>query len=747
MAMTFQEGPAPVAPQADTQIDLRVYWRVIVRRRWLIVGTFLAALVVTAGYSLRLPKVYSASMTLVIETAAPKVLGAGNVQDVAESSAPFWVSKEYYETQFNVMKSRAVADRVAQMVRTARDDKFLGLDLVPSEDARVAGLKALAALRAQIIGSAEPATVLTGRLQVEPVKDSRIARLSVDDLDPVLAAAIVNAFARAYMEHNLASKSLTTTEASESLETQLPDLEAKLDRSALELSNFKKSHDIVSNSWEDKQNVFALRYARINEELTATRVKKAGVKARADAIASLQKDLPEDQVARAALVPSNVSGTVQTMKIKVLDLRSECADLEERMLPAHPKLASCRQRLASAERALNVEVDTALATARAEYADIVATEKNLLADLSATKSEAMTATDFEPEYLKLKRAHEYNLKLYDVALKSLKESSLSGSTRLNNVTLLDTALPPTGPSKPNTRNMLMIGALLGLLLGLGLAFGLELLDNTITSQEQIEERLGLTFLGILPSINEKERGDGPHDLIVAEAPKSAVAECCRAIRTNLLFMSPEKPLKTLLVTSAGPRDGKTTTAVSLAITMAKSGNRVLLVDADLRRPRVHSAFKVPNGDGLSSLILGRGTLEGFAKSSGIDGLSILTCGPVPPNPAELLHTQAFVDLMKHAATTFDRVIIDSPPIGAVSDAVVMSTQVDGTVLVLKSGVTSKDMARRTVRALRDVKARVLGAILNDIDLEDRQAGGYYYYTKYGYYYGDSETPSKDGSAA
>lgn len=743
--MTFQEGPAPAAPQAENQVDLRMYWRIVVRRRWVIVGSFLIAMLVTAGYSLRLPKIYTATSTLVIEMSAPKVLGSGSVQDVAESGAPFWFSKEYYETQFTVMRSRAVADRVANKIRTGRDDKLLRLDSVPTEEARAAGLRALAALRAQIVASPEPGMVLSGRITVEALKDSRIAKLSVDDLDPVLAAALVNTFAESYMEHNLAAKSNTTTEASESIETQLPDLEAKLQKSASELSAFKKSHDIVSTSWEDKQNVVAHRYMKINDELTQIRIRKAGAKARADAIVALSKDESTNEVARAALVPANLAGTVQALKVKVLDLRTECSDLEDRMLDQHPKLVSCRQRLHSAERALKTEIDTALATSRADYNDIAATERNLLADLNETKAEAMAAIDFEPQFLTLRRAHEYNLRLYEIALKSLKESGLSGSTRLNNVSMLDAALPPGGPSKPNTRNMMMMGALLGLLLGLGLAFGLELLDNTINSQEQIEEKLGLTFLGIVPSIDEKI--DGPRDLIVANAPKSAVAECCRAIRTNLLFMSPEKPLKSILVTSAGPRDGKTTTAVSLAITMAKSGNRVLLVDADLRRPRVHSAFTVPNGDGLSSLILGRGTLDAFVKSSGIDGLSLLTCGPVPPNPAELLHTQSFIDLMKQMTTQFDRVIIDSPPVGAVSDAVVMSTHVDGTVVVLKSGVTSKDMAKRTVRSLNDVKARLLGAILNDIDLEDRQAGGYYYYTKYGYYYGDSENPSKDGSAA
>jgi capsular exopolysaccharide synthesis family protein len=525
------------------------------------------------------------------------------------------------------------------------------------------------------------------------------------------------------------------------LSTQLPDLELKLQKSAAELSEFKNRHDIVSSTLEDKLTMVNQRLAKITDELTSARLKKATLKARYEVISALLKD-QSISAGQGGLIPIQLA-VVQPLKFKVMDLRTECTDLEERMLPQHPKLVSCKTRLAAAEQALQREIETAMLSARAELNEIVGAEKNLLQDLAEAKLEAQEANKHEPEYLRLKRVHEYNLKLYEVALRSLRESGLSGSTRLNNVSMLDSARPPSSPAKPNVQQILLIGAVIGLLLGLALAFGIEFLDNTIKSQEQIEERLGLTFLGILPTISDK--ADASRDLIVAEQPKSAVAECCRAVRANLMFMSPERPLRSILVTSAGPRDGKTTTAASLAITMAKSGSCVLLVDADMRRPRVHSAFKVPNGLGLSSLILGEGTLDKTVKSSGIENLSILTCGPVPPNPADLLHTQVFENLLKEMAATYDRIIIDSPPVGAVADAVVMSTHVDGTVLVLKSGVTARDMAKRTVRALRDVKARIFGAVLNDIDLEDRQAGGYYYYTKYGYYYGDSEATSKDGS--
>jgi capsular exopolysaccharide synthesis family protein len=198
-------------------------------------------------------------------------------------------------------------------------------------------------------------------------------------------------------------------------------------------------------------------------------------------------------------------------------------------------------------------------------------------------------------------------------------------------------------------------------------------------------------------------------------------------------MSPDKPLRTILVTSSGPQEGKTTTSAALAEVMADSGNRVLIVDADMRRPRLHRVFDVPNGVGLSSLILGQGGLGDAVKSTVVPNLSVLPCGPVPPNPAELLHTEAFGSLLSEMASRYDRVIIDSPPVGVVSDAVVMSTRVDGTLLVLKVGQTSRDVAKRAVRALSDVKARIFGAVLNDLDLSNQKYGQYYYYYQYGYY--------------
>jgi polysaccharide biosynthesis transport protein len=293
----------------------------------------------------------------------------------------------------------------------------------------------------------------------------------------------------------------------------------------------------------------------------------------------------------------------------------------------------------------------------------------------------------------------------------------------------------------------------GLLLGLALAFLVSRLDRTVKSAE-MAEALGLTILGILPTIS----GDGPvpggraarnrqknvpidRDLVVQTHPMSSVAECCRTIRTNLTFMSPDEPLRTFVVTSAGPREGKTTVATSLAITMAQSGQRVLLIDTDLRRPRLHRTFNAPSRLGVTSVLVGHESLSECVQETSVPGLSLLPCGPIPPNPAELLHTARFRDLMKDALQQFDRVIFDSPPLGAVTDAAIIAPQVDGAILVIKAKGTARDAARSAIRQLRDVSARIIGGILNDVDLSENRYGyGSYYYYHRRYYGQDDVDP-------
>ncbi len=723
---TQAEKYAATREEAEA-IDLHAYWRVVMRRRWVVIPFFVATVVVTALVTLRQTKIYDATCTIIIDLSAPKVLDTQQMQDVVETGAGalYW-SREYYETQYKVITSRAVAQRVADKLQLGTNLKFLGLDRVGD------GVE-----RERLLRKADPVLIVQRGLKVEPVKDSRIVRIRFEHPDRETAALLANSTAEAYIAENLAVKNSTTQNASEWLEQQLADLEVKLAQSGKELFEFKKQHDIVATSWEDRQSMVSQRLTATNEALTRARIQKAQLEARNEAIEAVAKN-PDRLDGKAESLQTVASNpTIQALKIRYLETKAECADLKLKYLDKHPKLEACETKLAMARASLQHEIRTVLAAARNEYREVVKTEHNLQALLNDTKTDAFGLNQYEREYLELKRTNDNNQRLYETLLKRLKDTGVTGMLQVSNVRILDRARPGSKPIRPNVGQALLVAIVIGLLGGIAIAFGAEYVDTSITTQEQIEEKLGVTFLGIIPSIARNPDGTA-QDLVVHMDPKSPAAECLRALRTNLLFMSPDKPLRTILVTSSSPQEGKTTTAAALAEVMADSGNRVLIVDADMRRPRMHRIFNVPNGAGLSSLILGQGTLDDVVKSTMVAGLSVLPCGPVPPNPAELLHTVAFAGLLEQLENRFDRIIIDSPPVAVVADAVVISTRVAGTLMILKAGVTSRDVAKRAVRALTDVNARILGAVLNDLDLSNQKYGQYYYYYRYGYYYGDKK---------
>ncbi|MFZ5469000.1 MAG: GumC family protein [Myxococcota bacterium] len=700
----------------NNPIDPKYYVRVFLRRKWLILAVFAVVVSSVTAYTLRQPKVYSASTSVIIDVTAPKFLDK-EVQDVTDSSySNYWANREYYETQHKVITSRAVSQRVVEKLGLQADPSFQGADA--------------------------PAR-LQGKISVKPVKDSRIVNIVIEDQDPKRAALLANEVAEAYMAENQALRLKITESASQWLEERRESLEERSNKSELALYDFKKSADMLTTKLEDAQSMVSQRLNVLNAALTETRLKIAGLRARVEAIRSVQKANKDSGGLWAEAIPGAAeNNTVQSYKTRYVQQNAECVELKERYLPDHPKLAACLDKLRLFESDLVRELNNIVVSAEADLKEAVTKEKNLSALFDAAKAEAFEVNKKQIEFEQLKRESDNNQRLYDLVLKRLKDIELSGLLRVSNVRVLDAARPSFAPVRPNVRNNILLALVIGLLGGFGLALLLEFLDSSVTSQTEIEEQLGLPFLGFIPSIADEKAPIAQRDLHIHHQPKSSVAECCRAIRTNLLFMSPDDPFKSLVVTSSGPQEGKSTTVINLGITMAQSGNKVLLIDTDMRRPRLHKAFGVPNDIGVSSLVVGEGSAEGAVKATEVPNLFVLPCGPIPPNPAELLHTQAFNELLKKLSLTYDRVILDSPPIGAVADAVVLSTRVSGVVMVLKGGSTQREVAKRAVKQLQDVRAKLFGAILNDINLEDSKYEYYYYaYRRYGYYYGEKKEES------
>ncbi|WP_224365033.1 GumC family protein [Hyalangium versicolor] len=709
---------------------VRAFWR----RKWVVLGVAVLVTGLATVQTLRQPKVYASSTSLIIDVAAPRVLDSDVKELMGDERSNYWFNKEYYATQNQVITSRAVATRVVEKLGLQHDAGFLGVASLKDEKARL-----------QAMQGADAVGLLQSRISVGPVKDSRVVNVFVEDLDPQRAALLANEVAQAYMAENLALRLRTTESATQWLEERKVELEKASQASELALYDFKKDADMLAVSAEKEKNSVTERIGSYENSLTQVRTRIAALQGRVDAIRQLQKSAQGDET-WAEAVPGASDTPIQELKRRFIEQRAVCVELSERYLAEHPKMIECNSRLGVVREDFVRSLTNVVRKAETELVTAVNEEKNLARLLATARDEAFQLGKRQIQFDNLTREAENNRRLYESVLRRLKDIELSGLLRTTNVRVLDAARPSFAPVKPDVRKSVMTALVFGLFLGCLVVVGLELQENTVASQSDVEERLGLAFLGFVPRVEQKGENPRERDLYVHRQPKSSVAECCRAIRTNLLFMSPDKPFKTLVVTSSGPQEGKSTTCIFLGVAMAQSGNRVLLLDTDMRRPRLHKAFGVPNDVGISSLVVGEGSLDTAVKSTEVPNLFVLPCGPIPPNPAELLHTQAFGELLKAASGKFDRIILDSPPLNAVSDSAVLATQTDGVVLVLRAAKTNRESARRALRSLADVQAQMYGAILNDLDVTDARYRDTYltYRGYYGHYTGDE---AKDGVAS
>jgi len=715
------------------------------RYRWWIIFTALFVTTLVTLWTFRLPKVYQATVTLEYDPNPISPLGS-SVEDVGGQVSHFLMSREFFETQNRIIQSRAVAERVVEHLGLADDPTFFGqergADWVPVD-------KEVAAQRLQ------------SKLSLDPIKDTRLVLLKVRDNDPERAASLANMVARAYIEKTMEDRLGSTAAAAEWLAQQLDSTRAQLNESEHALHEFKKQHNVLSVSVENRQNLLAEEIREYNERLTNIRARRIELEAR----------LGRLKAARAHPEAVQGSGGSEESELDALrtELRSkitEGASLSVRYGDSHPKMLELKGEIAALRASINDEIETLIKIAADDLKEAQAVENGLSKVQNRAQKAGMDLNLREIEYSRLNRQRESNAKLYDLLLQRTAETDLTRLLRTTHVRVVDRALVPKSAISPVVSLNVIGGALGGLLLGFGLAFLLHQIDRRIQDVPDVE-RLGLTILGVFPRVagssatastgysgrRKRERVDEVENLdqIVHSHPMSIAAESCRTIRTNLMFMAAESPNKTMVVTSANPKDGKTTVATNIAIAMAQSGQRVLLVDTDLRRPRIHKAFDLDNRIGLTTVLLGQCMLAQVTRDVGIDKLSVVTCGPLPPNPAELLHTKQFSRFLEEAAAQYDRVIFDSPPLRAVTDAAILAPQCGGALLVVRAQATSRDAVLSALRSLRDVRANLLGGVLNDVEPsrggKGYGSGGYYHYYRADEYSSEKEPPGHSQSAA
>jgi len=715
-------------PDGVRPFDLRLYYRTV-RKHWLTVAAAVVVVVAsTIVWTVRQPKIYRAGATLVIDARAPKVLQG--VQEVVElGSGNFWGGdREFYGTQYQIIHSHSVARAAAERLGLTRDETF------PEPNADVSER------------TLEDVTELVRRrTTVQAVDDSHLVTIYFIDHDPQRAAEVANALADAYLDYNLRHKVEGALSANRWLGSQVASLADKLRDSELRLHKYRKEKQLLDVGLDDRKNMTRQNLEILNGKSVELQTKKLELEALRRLIAKARE---ADRLESLPNIRRNA--VVQKLRASQVELLSRRAELNTQYGALHPKMRAVDLQLEAVRKDYLAEIQNELLSLENEHRVISDQERSIRKVMEQEKSRALELSKLEVEYRPLAREAQNNENLYSLLTQRQKETGLTGLIRTNNVRILERARRPTDVYRPRLLVNVAMAALLGAIVGIGGAVIFEALDDTLRSQEHVEQSLKTPVLGVVPLIggdagNRRETQQpeklSERDQFVLREPKSSVAEALRSIRTNLLFLSPDDQIRSFVVTSPGPKEGKTTTAISLATTMAMAGSKVLLVDTDLRRPRLHRSFSVGNDAGMSSAVVGAAKWSEILQPVGLEGLDVMTSGPIPPNPAELLHTERFRTIVAEMLEKYDRVIFDTPPVSAVTDPAIVGNLVDGVVFVVRAGHTSRAGAVFARRQLLDANARIVGTIVNGVSASGK---GYQYYYQgnyrqgYGRYYGQED---------
>ncbi|MCA9674641.1 MAG: polysaccharide biosynthesis tyrosine autokinase [Myxococcales bacterium] len=697
----------------DAEFEFRRYAEFLWNHKWLILASVAVGIVLAVLYTKRQPKVYQAASSVVVDPQAPQVFGT-DVQEVVQLGAGnYWSNQEYYNTQVEIIEARSLAEKTLRHFNLQDDPR-----VVPPTRAQ----KMTAEERYEYA-----LDVLDGAISASASKESRIIQIRVQHTDPTLARDLANWHREIYQSANLEVRTDKTDDASRFLAKELDSAEKSLRASENALNAFKQDNGLLSVSLEDKMNLIASdlsRYSAAHSEARIKRIELASVRKRAQTISGDVLDSPIFALSENPVVASLKESYV-TERQKFLEIEAEFGPKSAKYLEQQKKVDGLHDNL---ER----EAKLALRQIEERYQAAVSAESQFEAEVTRLKTEALELGPKAVEYNRLQRAEEADAQNFKIVQERLRASQLSARNQLGNIEENDAATLPSAPIRPRMMLNVALAGFIFFFLGIGLAFGLEMLDRTVKTGDQVEQAINVPILGPIPLL--KEIPSDPNrlaerDLYVYKHPTSRAAECCRSIRTNLLFSGADRALKVMTVTSPNPREGKTTSVIYLGTTFAQSNQRVLLVDTDMRRPRLHKSLGVPRGRGLANLLLHEGTYDDVIKTTEIPNLFVLPCGPTPPNPAELLLTQRFKDILGDLRERFDLILLDSPPMQAVSDAAVLARLSDGVVVVAEAGKTHREALVRSARQLRAVDAHIIGVILNDLDVSDRRYG---YYSYYGY---------------
>jgi exopolysaccharide transport family protein len=727
--------------------SLREYLRVLIKRKWLVISCIVGIFLAVAIASLRQTPVYEAAGQIAVNKADSNLISFKDSGPVID-----YYDQADLDTEVRIIQSDLLALQVIRQLNLDRRPEFGGHPEAKQANLAPDPLQADSNRAAAILGA------FRGNLHVALIPNTRIIEIHYNCTNPQLAADIVNALADTYVEQNFKTKFESTMQASDWLSKQLVDLQMKVETSQEKLVRYQKEHEILGN--DEKQNTTTEKLDEINKELTlaeSDRMQKEAV---------YRQTQSNDPVAVAGAIIADSAGGSGTshlldqLREQQAALQIQVAELSTQFGPSYPKVTQLNTQLKEVDRQLQLEVNKSVDHLRGQYQAALQRENLLKDSFEKQKQEANKLNESAIEYSLLKRDVDSNRTLYEGLLEKLKEAGVTAGLRSNNFRILAAARTPTAPVEPNIPRNLLFALALGVISGVGSAFLLENMDNTVRTPEQATALSGLPSLGMIPMGRTASLGAGAKRLALTSSkeavetvtqarPQSQMAESYRALRTSLLLSNLGAPPKVIMVTSARPQEGKTTTSINTAIVLAQKGVRVLLIDADLRRPSVHKNLGMGPRSGLSNVLTGSATLEQAVTISPIlPNLYILPAGTPPPNPAELLASSNMRDLIADLRAQYDHVVIDTPPTLSVTDAVVLSPKADATILVIRSGQTTKQALRRSRDILMQVNAHVAGILLNAVDLSSPDYYYYYEYQgKYTHYYQEEPLDDDGGHGA
>ena len=699
----------PAAPQGHAgqgghhqrDLHLRDYWRVIWHNRLMVAAVFLVVVAVTAAWTLTRTPIYQATSTVEIQTKANNLRMGQDISGMGASNYGWFAEEKYHNTQLEIIKSRDVSERVVNNLGLRSHPRFEAAD--------------------------DPVDAFRKSLMVEPRRDTGLIQISIRGTNPEEITHWSNEVARAFVARNLDHAKNNVESAIDLIDTEVARMRDNVQE--VESRRLQALRDSNLIDAENKKELVRQKLLTWHDQLTKIQIEKNEIGESLRQIRLLRADSGDMMTFPVLARDSTLTQLLESQ----YGLQTRLEEMKVKVRPSHPDYQALDQQISKNQIAIDARVELIFNSLKNDFEKLQGQEEYLVGEIDQAESFSMAVAQASSGYDTIAREAETQKKVFELMSRALNEVVVGVNLMTNNVTVLDEATVPRWPIAPRKKLNLVIGGIFGLMLGVAAAFFRDYLDNTFRTPEDIEKYLGLSVLGVIPKFEE---GD--------PASQRAVKEAYQSLRTSVIFSSKNRTRKVVLVTSTGPQEGKSSTVANLGRTLSQAGERVVVLDCDLRRPTQHLHHDHDRDHGLTNYLVareGESDWSQFLKRDPDTGLEMMTCGPIPPSPAELLGSERFKGLIEEMRGEYDWILIDSPPSSSLADSTLLAAESDMVIAVVRHNKTDRDIVRKALQRVRNTGAHFAGAVLNNVDI-NRAHDKDYYYASYYYYGADEENENR-----